>query len=56
MNQAIRVYNINNDIASWRNGGRVIDLPADAVPFTVRDDGLKVAEWADVLLAAKVAA
>ena len=52
---AVRVYNINNDVASWKHGDRVIDLPADAVPLHTVEDK-RVAKWSDVLAAAKVAA
>lgn len=49
---AIAVYNINNDVRSWKHGERVIDLPADAVPLSEWRDGLKMAKWSDVLKAA----
>ena len=56
---AVRVYNINNDVASWKHGERVIDLPAGTVEikYVQGDDWpLAVARWSDVLAASKVAA
>lgn len=52
---AIRAYNINNDVFSWRIGRneRVIDLPAGAVPLhDYPNYRIKVARVVDVLKAA----
>lgn len=50
---ALCVYNINNDIRSWKFGDRYIDLPADAVEIH-RIDGRATAKWDDVLRASSL--
>lgn len=44
---AVRTYNINNDISSWRFMDKVVDLKTGAVP-TEKHGELTLARWSDV--------